>query len=84
MCQMNGNFQTVQRYYNPSSRGSRPVLQVNPTMGLINPIISINNGIVTCSFSRQMTTLNADNYFDISNTPYNLLVASGTNDASSK
>lgn len=81
---MNGNFQTVQRYYNPSSRGSRPVLQVNPTMGLINPIISINNGIVTCSFSRQMTISNADNYFDISNTPYNLLVASGTNDASSK
>ena len=82
---MNGNFQAVQHYYNPSSpHGSPPVLQVNPTIGFINPKISINNGIVTCSFSRQMTISNADNYFDISNTPYNLLVASGTNGASSK
>jgi hypothetical protein len=80
---MNGNFQTVRRYYNPSGY-TPPVLQVNPATVFIDPKISISNSIVTCSFSRQMTISNAANYFDISNTPYNLLVASGTNDASSK
>jgi len=85
MCQVNGATQIVQRYYNPNNDSyPNPILQLNPTMGFSNSQISVNNGVVTCSFTRQMSMPNATNYFDISNTQYFMLVASGPSDSSSR
>ena len=81
MCQLNGATQIVQHYYN---QDKLPILQPNPTMGFSNSQISVNNGVVTCSFTRQMSMPSATNYFDISKTQYYMLVASGQNENSSK
>jgi hypothetical protein len=82
MCQKNGENRVVQHYYNQGK--STPLLLSDPTVGFSNPQVSINNGLMTCSFTRQMSMPGTDKYFDISTTPYYLLVASGQNDASSK
>jgi hypothetical protein len=82
MCQINGATQLVQHYYN--SGRSPPELMSNPTVGFSNFQVSINNGLMTCNFTRQMSMPGTKNYFDISTTPYYLLVASGKNDALSK
>ena len=81
MCQINGATRVVQHYYN--QRKSTPFLLSDPTAGFSNSQVSINNGLMTCSFTRQMSMPGIDNYFDISTMPYNLLVASGQNDVSS-
>ena len=82
MCQINGDTRVVQHYYN--SDRSAPEFMSNPTLGFSNSQVSINNNVMTCSFTRQMSMPGTDNYFDISTTSYNLLLASGQNDASSK
>jgi hypothetical protein len=82
MCQINGANRVVQHYYNQGK--SPPLLLSDPTVGFSNSQVSINNGLMTCSFTRQMSMPGTVNYFDISTTRYNLLVASGQNDASSK
>jgi len=85
MCQINGATRVVQHYYNPKNdQYQGPVLFSNPTLGFTNSQVSINNNVMTCSFTRQMSMPGTDKYFDISTTPYYLLVASGQNDASSK
>ncbi len=82
MCQINGATRVVQHYYN--SGQSTPELMSNSTVGFSNSQVSINNGLMTCTFTRQMSMPDTKNYFDISTSPYYLLVASGQNDASSK
>jgi hypothetical protein len=85
MCQINGATRVVQHYYNPENdQNPAPVLFTNPTVGFSNSQVSINNGLMTCSFRRQMSMPGTVNYLDISATPYNILLASGQNDASSK
>ena len=81
MCQINGTTRVVQHYYN--SGRSTPELMSNPTVGFSNSQVSINNNVMTCSFTRQMSMPGTENYFDISTTSYNLLFASGENDRSS-
>ena len=81
MCQINGATRVVQHYYNQGK--STPFLLSDPTAGFSNSQVSINNGLMTCSFTRQMSMPGIANYFDISTMPYNLLVASGQNDVSS-
>ena len=81
MCQINGATQIVQHYYNPLPQYAAPVLFSNPTVGFSNPQVSISNGIMTCSFRRQMSMPGTANYMDISSSSYYLLVASGTNSA---
>ena len=84
MCQINGATRVVQHYYNPENVQNRaPVLFSNPTVGFSNSQVSINNNVMTCIFTRQMSMPDTDNYFDISTTSYNLLLASGQNDPSS-
>jgi hypothetical protein len=84
MCQINGETRVVQHYYNPENDENRaPVLFSNPTVGFSNSQVSINNGLMTCTFTRQMSMPGTDKYFEISTTPYYLLVASGENDPSS-
>ena len=81
MCQIINQIRIVQHYYNPNNNTNpNPILQANPTSGYSNSNISVQNGIMNCSFTRQMSMPGTDNFFDISNTPYNLLVASGTYD----
>ena len=86
MCQINGATRVVQHYYNPENdENPAPVLFTNPTVGFSNSQVSINNGLMTCSFRRQMSMADTtDNYFDISAIPYNIMLASGQNDASIK
>jgi hypothetical protein len=82
MCQINGATRVVQHYHNQGK--FTPFLLSDPILGFTNSQVSINNNVMTCSFTRQMSMPGTDNYFDISTTSYNLLLASGQNDASSK
>jgi hypothetical protein len=81
MCQINGATRVVQHYYNTDR--SAPKLMSNSTVGFSNSQVSINNNVMTCTFTRQMSMPGTENFFDISTTPYNLLLASGQNDPSS-
>ena len=83
ICQINGASQTVQHFYNPLPQYNKPAPFSNPTIGFSNSQVSISNGIMTCSLRRQMSMPNTPNYMDITSNSYYLLVASGTNDASS-
>jgi hypothetical protein len=85
MCQINGINKTLHHYYNPVNEANpAPVLFSNSTVGFSNSKVNISNNLMSCTFTRQMSMPGIENYFDISTTPYYLLVASGQNDASSK
>ena len=82
MCQINGANKIVQHYYNvyyPSSDSSSPSLFSDPTIGLSNANISINNRVLSCLVTRQKNMSGVLNYFDISNKQYNILAAYGQN-----
>ncbi len=57
---------------------SSPVLldNSNPFIGLSNATITVDNGLINCSFERSVFLPGVRNYFDINN-PYFLLFASG-------
>ena len=84
MCQINGAKKLVQQWYNTGRSTPRLLSTSNPTIGLSNTSISTNNGMLNCLVTRQKSIANIENYFDISNTSYNLLVAYGSNDESGK
>jgi hypothetical protein len=48
----------------------------NPSVGLSNSVVNINNGWLTCSFSRMISMASQQNYFDLSK-PYYILAAYG-------
>ena len=91
MCQINGAKKLVQQWYNRGRSTPSLLSTSNPRIGLSNESISINNGMLNCLVTRQksnatfsISTKDVNNYFDISSTPYNLLVAYGSNDGSGK
>ena len=77
----------VQHYYNPGGYAN-PILMDNSSF--INSNASLVNGTLNCFIRRKKTPITArsnvlaatDN-FDISNTPYNILFATGQLDSSS-
>ena len=85
MCQINGATNLVQQWYNTGGYVTPSLLSSsNPSIGLSNASILTSNGVLNCLVTRQKSAKDTNNYFDISNKSYNLLVAYGTNDGSSK
>jgi len=60
-----------------------PVLFTDPNIGLRNQKIGIKEAFLTCSFSRDINSINETTYFDL-NSPYYLLAAHGSIDPDSK
>ena len=84
---INGISLGVQHYYNPSGYAN-PILMDNSSF--INSNASLVNGALNCFIRRKKTptttrsnVLAATDNFDISNTPYNILFATGQLDSSS-
>ena len=55
----------------------------NPTVGLTNALVTMVNGWLVCSFSRQLSLPTQVNYFDLSK-QYFILAAYGNLDANGK
>ena len=75
-CKIAGDQASVEQLYN---NGKEPILldSNNATTGISNPQVSYNNGIISCSFTRQKTNSKVSNYFDLVNKEYYLLLAKG-------
>ena len=79
MCQINGANTIVQHYYNSNLKSPSLLLPSNPTIGLSNANISINNRVLSCLVTRQKNITGFSKYFDISTKQYYLLAAYGQN-----
>jgi hypothetical protein len=82
LCKIVNNVASVEHYFN--SGKSKPSLLdgTRPSVGITNPIVKVENGVMTCSFTRAKSIktvarqLTESNYFDINN-QYYLLHARG-------
>ena len=75
MCKVNGASNTVEHYYN-QGKSSSLVDSNNPSTGFTNAIVSLNNGLLNCSFTRPKKMPTLTNFFDLNN-PYYVLFATG-------
>jgi hypothetical protein len=77
LCKIVNNVPSVEHYYN--SGKSRPSLLdgSRPSVGITNPIVKVENEVMTCSFTRAKRFAGLTNYFDISSNKYNILHARG-------
>ena len=77
----------MNHYYNPNIETGAQSLVLdanNPTVGFSKTSISISDDVLTCRVTRKNSMAHIDNYFDVSNTTYNILFAYGHNDEESK
>jgi hypothetical protein len=76
MCKIANSIGSVEHYY--TSGKSRPSLldASNPSIGLSNVQVRVDNEMMTCSFSRAIETGSVANYFNTNN-PFYLLLAKG-------
>jgi hypothetical protein len=72
MCQhiQNQNINTVEHYFNLRKDTPDVLEPSNPTVGLTNSQISVNNGFMTCKFTRVKKNDSVNNYFDLHNKFY--------------
>ena len=76
ICKSKQTKSSVEHYYNTGHR-SNQLVSSNPNIGIKNAIISISNGVLNRSFTRDNTN-NANNYFQITNsTKSYIIVAAG-------
>ena len=75
MCKVNGASNSVEHYYNQGYL-SEVVDSNNPSTGFSNIKVSINNGVLSCSFTRSKRMTTISNLFDL-NSPYYVLFATG-------
>ena len=67
---------SVQHYYNMNSN-SALMNPASPTLGLSNTAVNVNQGIFTCTFTRDNSNPNS-RYFNLnSNSPYVLVAYNG-------
>ena len=78
MCKIAGASNAVEHYYN-SNQGKSSALadQKNPSNGFSNIKVSLNNGVLNCSFTRMKKLSSVANFFDLNN-PYYVLFATGS------
>jgi hypothetical protein len=86
LCQVNNDVQNIHHYHNPSIESGQKTILLdvqNPSLGLSDLRISIDDNILTCGLSRKNKIANNENYFDASKMKYHLLFAYGENDQES-
>lgn len=75
MCKVNAASNSVEHYYN-QGYSSTVADSNNPSTGFSNIKVSINNGVLNCSFTRAKRMATISNLFDL-NSPYYVLFATG-------
>ena len=82
MCKYNSNGNSlIQHYYNVGKK-SEVLANSNPTVGISQPSVSLQDGFLSCSFKRQKKNSISSRYFDLNN-PYYLMLARGLLDGNS-
>ena len=78
------NMSVIEAYY--STVKTRPTIlnATNPSHGLFNGSISISNGVFTCSFNRFKSMPNTPLFYDLNNSSYFILLATGITNITSK
>lgn len=78
MCQHDSknNINKVEHYFNVKKSTPIVLYPSNPTIGLSNSVISVNNDFMTCKFTRLKKNSQVKDYFDLNNKFY-VLGASG-------
>jgi len=78
LCKMMNNQGSVEHYYN--SGRTRPSLldAARPSVGISSATVKVENGVMTCTFTRAKQFAGLANYFDIKNNQYRILHARGT------
>lgn len=74
ICKSSGD---VGHYYNPVHETPYLLSSENPTIGLNDNSVTLNNSIITCKFKRLKRDETIENYFDLNETYY-ILAALGT------
>ena len=75
MCKVNGASNTVEHYYN-NGQSSSLADATNPSAGFSNIKVTLDNGVLNCSFTRVKTMSSITHLFDLNN-PYYVLFATG-------
>ena len=73
ICKSNFNESSVEHYYNYGYT-STPFLASNPTIGIKNAVIAVENNHLVCNFTRNNFE-NEENYFKITNNTKTKLIA---------
>ena len=77
MCKVNGASNMVEHYYNYNQGKSSSLVDAdNPSAGFSNIKVSLNNGVLNCSFTRVKKAQTINNFFDLNN-PFYVLFATG-------
>lgn len=79
LCKSTG---TVDQRYNKKKLAPNLIDNNNPSVGLTNINVKLENGWLKCSFKRTKKNIDVANYFDL-NSNYYILAAYGIYDASS-
>ena len=74
MCTIQSNNGNVTRYIN---NGKSSEQQSKPSLGLSDIVVTNNNGILRCQFSRTKRIVDEEGYFDLFS-PYYILLAKGS------
>jgi len=81
LCKIRNSVGSVEHYYT-NGKMTPSLLDVsNPSIGISNAQVKVDNGMMTCSFSRAIANDKVINYFNLSNQFY-LLGAKGLLDLS--
>jgi len=76
LCKAATNLKTVEHYYNNNQEPPNILVPSNPTIGLSNIQVNLNDNVLTCNFTRLKSLSHIQNYFDMKN-PYYLLFSTG-------
>ncbi|CAF0906542.1 unnamed protein product [Brachionus calyciflorus] len=80
ICQISTYKKSVETYFNHGRYRPNLLDPLEPTFGLSNIKIEINNGELTCAFSRKKYSTEIENYFDSRIDPYILFAKGSTDD----
>jgi hypothetical protein len=62
---VNDTNRAVETYYNTGKNRSSLIDEKNPSLGISNQAISLENGILTCSFRKLKSIADSYQYFDM-------------------
>ena len=79
VCKISAGVMTVEHMFNPNGRDSPVYLDSSQkSIGISTPSISLENGVLTCKFTREKFLSNVENYYDLTKETYFLLVVKGS------
>ncbi|CAF0731294.1 unnamed protein product, partial [Brachionus calyciflorus] len=76
VCKISNGVGSVEHYYNTDKSAPGYLDPDNPTIGLTNAVVTVVNGQIQCSFTREKFIQGNSRYFDMRNT-FTLLVVKG-------